>query len=158
QDLRWLYIPAIGRVRKIMSSEACVHFLNSDFTYADLGFVSMRPQYKLIGEVSHEGTPAWEIQEIPHETWCYSSVTLHVAKSTYLPLERRFFDPAGALWKVERWHDIVKIDGVPTPVGITMEDVQAQTRSDITLSDISEPKQIDDTVFEPGQLPRVLQS
>src|SRR5262245_3639727 len=40
-DTRWVWLPAIGRVRTLVSPEAFTAFLNSDFTYADLDFVSL---------------------------------------------------------------------------------------------------------------------
>jgi hypothetical protein len=39
-DTTWMYIPAVRRVRTLVSPEAYSAFLNSDFTYSDLAFVN----------------------------------------------------------------------------------------------------------------------
>src|SRR2546427_12125610 len=60
-DVQWLYIPAIGRVRRLVSPEAYSAFLNSDFTYADLGFVDTGARYRLLGTKTYDGTRTLEI-------------------------------------------------------------------------------------------------
>ena len=45
----WMYLPALDRVRQIVPVETYQRFFDTDFTYADLGFVSRRGQYRLLG-------------------------------------------------------------------------------------------------------------
>jgi len=51
----WTYLPFLRRTRELVNVDAYEHFLGSDFTYADLGFVRLHPQYRLLGEEDHGG-------------------------------------------------------------------------------------------------------
>ena len=153
-DVQWLYLPAIGRVRKVVSPEAYAAFLNSDFTYADLGFVSTGARYRLLGTETHDGTRAFEIEGVPKETWYYGRTVTWLPADSRLPLERDLYDPAKQLWKVERWEQLSVVDGVPTALRVSMEDVQSKTRTDIDVSavryDVSPPEGL----LDPAQLPK----
>src|SRR5438045_3974900 len=48
-DLQWFYLPAVRRTRTLVRADAYQAFLNTDFTYADLGFVTQDAVYKIVG-------------------------------------------------------------------------------------------------------------
>src|SRR5262249_4262928 len=73
-DKLWVYVPAIGRVREVVSPEAYSAVLNSDFTYADLGFVTLRSKYSVLGEETTNGVHVYKIQAVPPQTWYYARV------------------------------------------------------------------------------------
>ncbi len=152
-DVQWLYLPAIGRVRKLVSPEAYTAFLNSDFTYADLGFVSAGARYRLIGTETHDGRRAFRIEGVPKETWYYGRTVTWLAADSRLPLERDLYDPAKQLWKVERWEQLSVVDGVPTALRVSMEDVQGKTRTDIDVSAVRYDVSLPEGLLEPAQLP-----
>lgn len=97
EDTKWLFSPAIQRVRGIVPADAYEHFLRTDFTYSDLGFVSRRGQYRFLGEEEHKGTRAYKIEEVPKEQWYYSRILTWVAIDSLLPLQRDYYDRAGRL-------------------------------------------------------------
>jgi Outer membrane lipoprotein-sorting protein len=76
-----------------------------------------------------------------------------VAADSSLPTECRYFDPAGALWKVERWEAVSTIDGVPTALKVSMEDVQAKSTSTLTVTALQYGAQVPDTLLQPRGLP-----
>jgi hypothetical protein len=45
----WIYMPFLRRVRKVVGIDGYEHFLGTDLTYADLGFVRAHKNYKLLG-------------------------------------------------------------------------------------------------------------
>src|SRR5512139_3565962 len=58
---QWVYMPFIRRVRKIVGPEAFRAFLNSDFTYSDLGFVDLSAAYTLLGTETANGNTVYRI-------------------------------------------------------------------------------------------------
>jgi len=58
-------VPAIGRVRTVVGPEAFSAFLNSDFTYSDLGFTALRWQYDVKSEDTANGVKAYLLEGVP---------------------------------------------------------------------------------------------
>lgn len=149
----WIYSPVIRRVRKLIPIDAYDHFMDTDFTYADLGFVRLHDHYKFLGVEEHAGVKAYKVQEtVPQEQWYYSRVITWIAVANKLPLEQDFYDPAGALWKTELFDTVTDVDGVPTILHIQMKDVQAKTSTDLMVSDVRYDVDVPDSIFDPTKL------
>jgi outer membrane lipoprotein-sorting protein len=153
ENLQWAYVPAIGRVRTVVSPEAFSAFLNSDFTYSDLGFTPLHSTYKLLGEETGSSGRMYRIEATPPQRWYYSRIVTTVAADSFLPVEREFHDVGGQRWKVERFQGVAVVDGVPTVLTDTMEDVQAKSRSTITVTDLRYGAEIPDALLKPEALP-----
>src|SRR5262249_21933395 len=65
KPVRALYIPAIRRVRTLTPAGAYEPLLGSDFFYADLGFISLRDKFRLLGSEQHPGNHAFNIHQTP---------------------------------------------------------------------------------------------
>ncbi len=65
-DDQWLYLPALGRIKRIASSDKSGSFMGSDFSYADM---SDRPldhyQYTLMKQAEVDGHAVWQIESVP---------------------------------------------------------------------------------------------
>jgi outer membrane lipoprotein-sorting protein len=155
---QWAWVPAIGRVRTLVSPEAYSAFLNSDFTFADVGFTPLHSAYRLLGEQKGPQGTVYRIQEIPPQKWYYARIVTTVAADTFLPVERRFSDPADQPWKIERFEGVATIQGLPTILRTSMEDVQANSRSIITVTDLQYDAQIPPGLLEPSGLPDAAKS
>ena len=128
----WMYMPFLRRVRKVVGIGSYEHFLGTDFTYADLGFVRSHKHYKLLGTKQHAGTNAYELQEKPPGADSfYSRIVLWIAQTNLLPLERDYYDPAGLLWKTETFDSVSVIDGVPTVLHVQLKDLEGKTSTDL---------------------------
>lgn len=149
----WTYMPFLRRVRELLGVDAYEHFLGTDFTYADLGFVRLHPQYRLLGEEDHGGKKTYKIEEsVPKERAYYSRVITWVSKGSMLPIQRDYYDVAGTLWKTELFEE-EKIDGVPTPIRIQMKDLQGKSSTEIRVSDVRYNVEVPDALFDPMKLP-----
>ncbi len=153
QSTMWLYSPVIHRVRKLVPNDIYDHFLDTDFTYADLGYVRLHDRYTLLGEAKVNGVRAYKVDEkIPQDEWYYSRVVTCIAADNKLPVQRDYYDAAGALWKTVTFDSITNIDGTPTVLHVLMKDVQAQTSTDLTVSEVRYDVEIPDSVFDPRNL------
>jgi outer membrane lipoprotein-sorting protein len=149
----WMYMPAIRRVRELAPMDVYEHFLGTDFTYADLGFVRLHPQYRLIGEEAHAGKQTYQIEEsVPKERAYYSRIITWVDKDSMLPLQRDYYDSGGHLWKTELF-TIETIDGTPTPIRIQMTDLEGKSSTTLQISAVRYDTTIPDDVFDPLKLP-----
>jgi len=149
----WTYLPFLRRVRELLGVDAYEHFLGTDFTYADLGFVRLHPHYRLLGEEDHGGKKTYQIEEsVPTERAYYSRVITWVSQDSMLPVQRDYYDVAGNLWKTETFEEAV-IDGVPTPIRIQMKDLQGKSSTEIRVSDVRYDVEVPDALFDPLALP-----
>jgi hypothetical protein len=158
-DLQWMYLPAVRRVREFSSVGAYQDFLGTDFTYGDLGLVDLHDRmYKFLGMEQHAGVWAYKVQEVPRQPWYYSRIVTWIATDSFLPLQRNYYAPSKKLWKIERFEEIKNIDGVPTPLWITMENLRDGSSSKIEVSDVRYDVDVPDTLFDPAWLPEVFAS
>ncbi len=154
--IMWTYLPALRRVRGLVPVDAYEHFLGTDFTYADLGFVRLHEKYRLLGEKEHAGAHAYRVEEqVPQERAYYSRLITWVAADSLLPLQRDYYDVAGTLWKTELFEQVAVIDGVPTPLRTRMQDVQQKTSTELNVSEVRYNVDIPDALFDPEGLPQV---
>lgn len=158
ENVNWLYVPATARVRELAAADAYSVFLDSDFTYADLGFARSRTYYRFAGEEPRQDGPAYRIEGTPEDPSFYTRTVLWLAAESQIPIERHFYDASRRLWKIERFDDLTLIDGVPTLRHISMEDVQANTRTDIDVAVVRYDVALPASLFDPTQLPIAVHS
>jgi hypothetical protein len=149
---RWVYVPAIDRVRQIVPVRSDEAFLQTDYTYADLGFVDTASDYRLLGSEDVDGVAARRIEKRPKVPLEYSRIVTWIAADTHLPIKLEYYDRADRLWKRER-REYQPVGGIPTVSRMVMEDVQTGDGTEIRVSDVRYDTDIPDALFDPANLP-----
>jgi outer membrane lipoprotein-sorting protein len=153
EENMWLYLPAIGNVRKIASHMRNGSFMGTDFTYNDISMVGgsdYRSDYQstLEGEEEYDGKTCYLLTSQPKDKDIqYSKMKMWVNKANYMPLKMEFYDEEGKLLKVMTNKNIQEINGHLTPNEITMENVQAGTKTILSLSNVEYNIEIPDRIF-----------
>jgi hypothetical protein len=156
--VEYVYVPMVRRVRKFMGTENHTAFLDSDFTYADLGFLPTDTTDTLVGEEKIAGRDVYKVESVPDaevKRWYYSKIATWIDKETLLPVQRDFYDPAGQVFKIETFGSATRVDGIPTPLQITMETVGAQSKSAIQVTDVTYGSGLPDDLFVPAKLSQI---
>jgi hypothetical protein len=157
--LEWIYLPALRRVRQILPVNEFDAFLNTEFTYADFGFVNIGDRtLKTLGPADVNGVAGVQVRETPTDQRTFTSIVTSLVPATGQPLKREFYSPAKRLWKVETFENVAEIHGVPTVQRVRMEDVQTGYGSEYRASEIAYGVTIPKELFDPGQLPRAADS
>ena len=66
EDDKWLYMPALKKVRRISGSSRNEYFMGSDFTYDDMGDRNVEEDtHTLLGEENVGGHACWKVKSIP---------------------------------------------------------------------------------------------
>jgi hypothetical protein len=105
-DDMWLYMPALRKVRRIVSSEKTKSFMGSEFTNADITKPNIDEYtYKLIGSEAIDNTECWKIEIVPAtkeiaNSYGYSKKIAWVGKPDYVARKNEFYDLDGKLLKV----------------------------------------------------------
>ncbi|ADQ14275.1 outer membrane lipoprotein-sorting protein [Halanaerobium hydrogeniformans] len=129
-DNQWIYLPDLGRVRRISGSQGEDSFMGSDFTYDDMKSRELDDfEYELLGEEELGEYDTYVVEAIPinPEEEQYKKTISWVTKEHYIPVKVEMYDhDTGDLYKemtVE--HNIEKIDGIWTVFSTTMKDLDS---------------------------------
>lgn len=101
----WVYLPALRKTRRIVSSQKSKSFMGSEFSYADVNAPTLSDyQYKLLKEESAGGEPCWVVEVTPKDDKVaksegYSKKIYWVSKETYAIRKGEFYDLDGDLLK-----------------------------------------------------------
>ncbi|WP_027339624.1 outer membrane lipoprotein-sorting protein [Halonatronum saccharophilum] len=148
-DDMYLYMPALGNVRRISGSQRNGSFVGTDFSYNDLSILgggSYDEDYD--AEILEDLGDKYLLRIIPtDEDIDYKYGYMWVQKSNWFPVEIEFYDSRGDLHKVLTSEQIVQVDGYWTAEKLTMKDVQRDTKTILFLEDIVYDQPIDDRVF-----------
>ncbi len=112
----WLFLPALRKTRRIVSSKRSKSFMGSEFSYADLNVPALDDySYRLAKEESFEGTACWVIEVQPKNDQIakdegYSRKTYWVSKAKHTVRRGMFYDLGGKLLKEFRSKDIKLLD------------------------------------------------
>jgi len=154
----WWYPPALRRVRKLVPAEAYQRFFDTDLTYADLGYVERQGTYRLLGEEEQNGKQTYKIEFVPDREVFYSRIITWVTTETRLPVQRNYYDVAGRLWKIMTFDQVKTIDGIPTPLHIRLHDVQQDSTTNVTFSQVRYDVDLSETLFDPDHLPQTVEA
>jgi hypothetical protein len=145
-----LYLPKIKRVRKVARSQRGDAFMNTDFSYADLGATggarddafSRKPDEKLDGR---------DVYVLTGETGPespYGSLTAYVDKQTYVPMKVEYADKAGKPWKVYRTLKLKKFKERTLAAESVMENLQTGTKTKLEVLRLEDSGLGDDAFTE----------
>ena len=112
----WIYLPALRKTRRIVSSQKSQSFMGSEFTYGDLNIPPLDDfNYTLVKEEDYGGESCFVIDILPKkpETGSeegYSKKTFWVSKTKFAVRKGLFYDAGGALLKELKTDDIKLLD------------------------------------------------
>jgi outer membrane lipoprotein-sorting protein len=97
----WIYLPALRKTRRIVSSQRSQSFMGSEFSYGDLNIPALDEfDYALTKEEPAGGEPCWVIDVLPKDKETaasegYSKKTYWVSKEKFVVLRGVFYDKDG---------------------------------------------------------------
>jgi outer membrane lipoprotein-sorting protein len=100
-DDRWLYLPAVKRVKRIASSNKSGPFMGSEFAYEDLG--SQEPEkytYKYLRDETVDGKDCFVSERYPVDKDSgYTRMVVWTDKAEYRPVKLEYYDRKQSLLK-----------------------------------------------------------
>ncbi len=154
EDDRWLYMPALGKVRRIAGSSRNDYFMGTDFTYQDLGSRAVGDdEHELLREEEFDGFQCWVVESKPKEEGhMYSRVVKWVRQDALIPVRVEFYDRTERLLKILTVPDIRFQDGFWTAFHMEMESVQDKHRTMLEMSDVEYNPGLSDNLFRVSTL------
>ncbi|WP_324668601.1 outer membrane lipoprotein-sorting protein [Geochorda subterranea] len=143
----WLYLPALGRERRVAGADVQQSFMGTDFTYEEIaGGATYKTDYasERLPDAELDGQPVYVVRLVPKDPSSrYGSVQMWIDQATFVPRRIDFYDKRGELEKRLSADDLRQgDDGGWMPHLITMANAKAQTRTIVRVLE-----------YQPGQVP-----
>ncbi|HOX45356.1 MAG TPA: outer membrane lipoprotein-sorting protein [Myxococcota bacterium] len=159
----WIYLPALRKVRRIVSQEKSNTFMGSEFSYVDI----LDPQvddytHTLVGKVALEGVECFKIESVPtsaaiKDEHGYAKKVSWIRGDNFVASQIDFYDKTGALLKTQTARNIHEVDKTAhkwLPLVRVMSNHQTKRRSELVLKDIKVNVGVGDDVFSTANLER----
>ena len=147
---QFLYLPALRRTRRIVSSQKDHRFVNTDFTYEDMERRRVEDYaHTISGEEKKQGRDCWILESRPKAKAesQYSLVKSWVAKGIYVPVFIEYYNKKRKLIKEYSVAKLGKIQGIWTEIEVVMIDLNREHRTLIKLKDIKYNSNLPDDTF-----------
>lgn len=160
-DDRYLYLPALRRVKRILSSGKGGSFMASDFSYYDIGKPKLEDfKYNLVGEEKLDGLLCYIIECLPaspqiEKDTGYSKIVRWVIKDNYMVLKSDYYSRDGKKFKVLDVEKIEEIEKVLFATVMTMKDIISQRISRMEFRNIKVNTGLKDSLFSETSLDRI---
>ncbi|AGB40575.1 outer membrane lipoprotein-sorting protein [Halobacteroides halobius DSM 5150] len=156
EEEMYLYMPALGGVRKIAGSQKNGSFVGTDFSYNDLSILgggNYKEDYE--ATILNKDSSQYLLKLVPtDEEIEYKYGKMWVRKSNWVPSKIKFYDAQGKLYKVLTNDNIKQIDGYWTPYQMTMKNKQQGTKTVLYIKEITYDQQINPRRFTTRNLRR----
>jgi len=143
-DERFLYLPALGRVRRIAGNEKQDSFVGSDLTYEDIGgreladytyaFVAERATWTAPDGSTH---PVWALEsKAKDDDAKYPRAVSLVLKDRFIAVHADIFNKRNEREKVFDVRRLERVDGIWTVVDLAVANERGRTRTELTTTAI----------------------
>jgi len=148
---QWIFLPSLGKVRRVSSSEGSSSFMGTDMSYDDLS-VSNRnvdeDTHTLLREEQYEGAACYVIQSIPRDaSYQYAKMISWIDKTTFVKYKIEAYDRRGTLVKTlvsSGFHDV---QGFLTPQQLKVTTISSETSTTVYTEIIKYNDPIPEGVF-----------
>jgi outer membrane lipoprotein-sorting protein len=153
---QWIFLPGIGKVRRIASSESGGNFMGTDFSYDDMSSMdrdTALDTHTILREETLNGAACYVIQSVPQDTdFQYSKTASWIDKSNYRIYKREMYNKRGAVEKVMEMSGYKDIQGRDTPTQTKVSTVAAGTSTTIYMDIVKYDDPIPEGVFTTAYL------
>ena len=147
----WIFLPSLGRVRRIAATESGGSFMGTDFSYDDISALSRDVSldtHTLLREESLNGILCYVIQSIPaSSSYQYSKTVSWVDKNNFLIYKSEMYNRRGDLAKVMEMSNYRDTQGRLTPMQTRITTASTGTSTTIYLERLEYDNTIHERVF-----------
>jgi len=148
---QWIFLPALGRVRRIAAAEGSGSFVGSDFSYDDIAAADRRADldtHRLLRTELLGGRDCYVIESIPRDAgFQYSRMIQWIDRENYVPHRVELFDRRGTLVKVLEVLELREVQGRVSAVSTRMSTLAAGTSTTINVMELRYDSPIPEGVF-----------
>jgi len=150
-----LWLPKLRRVRKVARSQRGESFMQTDFSYADLGAPAGVQDQDLARDPDEvvEGRPAFVLRGRAGAGSPYGAVRIWVDQETFVPLKAEYRDKEGKPFKAYRALKLRRFGERTLAASAVMENLQTGSRTTVEILRLG-PSRLPDDAFTERALER----
>jgi outer membrane lipoprotein-sorting protein len=146
-----MYLPKLKRVRKLAKTEKGKAFMDTDFSFADLGSTTANDEkVKRLADGKESGRDTYVLNGPADSDSPYSEVTVWVDKETYVPMKAEYKDKDGKPFKVYRTLKLKKFKDRVLAAESEMENLQTGSKTKVEILKIEDSKLSDEDFSDRG--------
>jgi hypothetical protein len=152
---RFLYLPALGRIRRIATQEKNENFAGTDFSYEDISGRKLEDyDYELIDEhASHDQWECYVLASYPRdEDSRYPKILSWVRKDIFVAVKAEYYNKKGEPEKTYQVGQLKAVDGIWTILRQSMENHKSRHKTNIMVRDVQYNRGIPGRRFERREL------
>jgi outer membrane lipoprotein-sorting protein len=146
---QWMWIPDIGRERRIAFQDRSTRFFGTDFTFEDLEERDVEQyDFKLLKEETIDGAAAWKIESRPRQgkNSQYTHSYVWIRKDNYAFARVENYKGDKAVRNLQ-YGDIRQVQGIWTPHKMDMHDLGRNSRTIMTMDKLQYNVKLSDSDF-----------
>jgi hypothetical protein len=141
-DERFLYLPSLGRVRRIAGTETQESFVGSDFTYEDIGGRELDEYtYSIVDENASwtpasggAARPAWRLESRRKDASAeFPRVASLVLKDSFVVVEAEIYNRRNEKQKQYTVGRLEQVEGIWTAMDARMTNAREKTRTELSI-------------------------
>ncbi|MCL2266715.1 MAG: outer membrane lipoprotein-sorting protein [Treponema sp.] len=152
----WIFLPSLGRVRRVAASESSGSFMGTDFSYDDMSFMDRDVSldtHTLVREESLNSRACYVVRSVPLDrSWQYSATVTWIDKANFLIYKTEMYNNRNELIKVMEMSDFREVQGRLTPMQTKVSTVTAGTSTTIFIDILRYNDNIPESVFTTSYL------
>jgi hypothetical protein len=153
---RWIFLPSLGKVRRIAASEGGGSFMGSDFSYDDISSMDRdidMDTHSLLQEETLDGVSCYVVQSVPKDsTYRYSKIISWIDKSRPLMYKSEMYNRRNELVKLMEMSAYRDVQGQLTPMETKVSTLSSGTSTTIYMDIIKYDDSIPEGVFTTAYL------
>lgn len=158
-DDMWIYLPALRKTRRIVSSEKSKSYMGSEFSNADMSKPNLDDfNYELLGTEDYEGKECWKLAIVPknedvEDKFGFSKKISLIGKNDFYTWKVDYYDLNGDLYKTMRFSDYLKVGESNALAKIMeIENLQNGRHSELIIDKLQNGSDLNENTFSVGML------
>jgi outer membrane lipoprotein-sorting protein len=150
-DDRRIFLPSLGKVRRMDASEGSGSFIGTDFSYDDIASATRSAdldRHTLVREESLNGKACYVIESVPKDSsYQYSKMIQWIDKGNLVNHKIQLYDKKGAHVKTLEILELKDVQGRLSPMVTKMSTLAAGTSTTITVDRLEYNSNVPEGVF-----------
>lgn len=149
-DDQYLYLPALGKAKRISGSQRQQKFMGTDLTYADLEWRDLKKaQLTRLPDATVGNTPSYVVEAVPKaaDDSQYNKTITWVHKDAYVPIKVEFYDKSGRLLKTLLVKRLEKKQGKWVATETLIKNAQEGTQTQMVVQKLDSAAKFAEEMF-----------